>query len=33
MLATITLTNTSQFYFDIAAWRQPPRLYQIVPVP
>jgi hypothetical protein len=33
MLDTITLTNTSQLYFDVSAIGQPPRLYQIVPQP
>jgi uncharacterized delta-60 repeat protein len=32
-LATITLTNTSQPYFDTSAIGQPPRLWRIVPVP
>jgi hypothetical protein len=32
-LNTITLTNTSQLYFDISALGQPSRLYRIVPVP
>jgi hypothetical protein len=32
-LATVTLTNTSQLYFDTSAWRQPPRLYRLVQVP
>jgi polygalacturonase len=32
-LGTVTLTNTSQLYFDVSAIRQPQRLYQIVPVP
>ena len=32
-LNTITLTNTSQLYFDVSALSQPPRLYRIVPVP
>jgi hypothetical protein len=32
-LATVTLTNASQFYFDLAAMGQPPRLYRLVPVP
>ena len=30
-LATVTLTNTSQFYFDVSAIGQPPRLWRIVP--
>jgi len=32
-LDTITLTNTSQFYFDVSFIGQPPRLYRLVPVP
>jgi len=32
-LDTVTLTNTSQLYFDISAPGQPPRLYRIVPAP
>ena len=32
-LATVTLTNTSQLYFDVSAPGQPPRLYRIVPSP
>jgi hypothetical protein len=32
-LATVTLTNTSQLYFDISAPQQPARLYRIVLVP
>ena len=32
-LATITLTNTSQLYFDVSSISQPPRLWRIVPVP
>jgi hypothetical protein len=32
-LDTITLTNTSQLYFDITAPDQPPRLYRLSPVP
>ena len=32
-LDTITLTNTSQLYFDVSAIGRPPRLYRIVPVP
>jgi hypothetical protein len=32
-LATVTLTNTSQLYFDISAPGQPQRLYRIVPLP
>ena len=30
---TVTLTNTSQFYFDVLAVGQPPRLYRLVPMP
>ena len=32
-LATVTLTNTSQLYFDVSVLGQPPRLWRIVPVP
>ena len=32
-LDTVTLTNTSQLYFDTSAWRQPARLYRLVQVP
>ncbi|SPE50518.1 hypothetical protein SBV1_1150008 [Verrucomicrobia bacterium] len=32
-LATVTLTNTSQLYFDVSALGQPARLWRIVPVP
>jgi uncharacterized repeat protein (TIGR03803 family) len=32
-LDTVTLTNTSQLYFDTSAWRQPQRLYRFVQVP
>jgi hypothetical protein len=32
-LDTLTLTNTSQLYFDTSAWGQPPRLYRLVQVP
>jgi len=32
-LGTATLTNTSEFYFDVTAPGQPARLYRIVPVP
>ncbi|MGA2867171.1 MAG: hypothetical protein ABSF95_22060 [Verrucomicrobiota bacterium] len=32
-LATVTLTNTTQLYFDVTAFRQPPRLYRLVAVP
>ena len=32
-LATVTLTNTSQLYFDTPCIGQPPRLWRIVPVP
>ncbi len=31
-LDTVTLTNTSQLYFDVTALRQPQRLYRFVPV-
>ena len=30
-LATVTLTNTSQLYFDVSAPGQPERLYRLVP--
>ena len=32
-LDTVTLTNTSQLYFDISAPGQPERLYRLVPSP
>ncbi len=32
-LATVTLTNTTQLYFDVSAIGQPRRLYRIVPPP
>jgi hypothetical protein len=32
-LATVTLTNTSQLYFEVSAIGQPPRLWRLVPVP
>jgi hypothetical protein len=32
-LGTVTLTNTSQLYFDTSAIGQPPRLWRLVPVP
>jgi hypothetical protein len=32
-LDTVTLTNTSQLYFDVSASGQPPRLYRLVQVP
>jgi len=32
-LATVTLTNTSQLYFDVSSVGQPARLWRIVPVP
>ena len=32
-LGTVTLTNTSQLYFDVSAWGQPQRLYRLVQVP
>jgi hypothetical protein len=32
-LATVTLTNTSQLYFDVSAPGQPTRLYRLVQVP
>jgi hypothetical protein len=33
ILDTVTLTNTSQLYFDTSSIGQPARLYRIVPVP
>jgi hypothetical protein len=32
-LDTVTLTNTSQLYFDVSAAGQPQRLYRLVPLP
>jgi hypothetical protein len=32
-LDTVTLTNTSQLYFDVSAPGQLPRLYRLVPSP
>jgi hypothetical protein len=32
-LSTVTLTNTSQLYFDVSAPGQPQRLYRLVQVP
>ena len=32
-LATVTLTNTSQLYFDITSPGRPTRLYRLVPLP
>ena len=32
-LDTVALTNTSQLYFDVSAFRQPTRLYRLVAVP
>ena len=32
-LDTVTLTNTTQLYFDVTMFRQPARLYRLVPVP
>jgi hypothetical protein len=32
-LGTVTLTNTSQLYFDVSAPGQRERLYRLVPVP
>jgi hypothetical protein len=32
-LDTVLLTNTTQLYFDVTAFRQPTRLYRLVPVP
>jgi hypothetical protein len=33
ILDTMTLTNTTQLYFDVSAPGQPPRLYRLVQVP
>jgi len=30
---TVTLTNTSQLYFDVSVVGQPNRLYRLVPLP
>jgi hypothetical protein len=32
-LATVSLTNTSQLYFDVSAPGGPQRLYRLVPSP
>jgi hypothetical protein len=32
-LDTVTLTNTAEPYFDFTVFRQPARLYRVVPVP
>jgi hypothetical protein len=32
-LDTVTLTNTTQLFFDVTMFRQPTRLYRLVPVP
>ena len=32
-LATVTLTNTSQLYFDLSTIAQPPRLWRLMPMP
>jgi hypothetical protein len=32
-LATITLTNAQQFYFDVSAFGQPTRIYRLVQLP
>jgi hypothetical protein len=32
-LDTVTLTNTSQLYFDTSAIGQSPRLWRVVPAP
>ena len=32
-LATVTLTNTTEPYFDFTMFHQPARLYRLVPVP
>jgi hypothetical protein len=33
MLDTVTLTNTTEPYFDFTMFHQPARLYRLVPVP
>lgn len=33
MLDTVLLTNSPQLYFDTTAFRQPTRLYRLVPIP
>jgi len=33
MLDTVTLTNSPQLYFDVTAFRQPPRLYRLLASP
>ena len=33
ILASITLTNSPQFYFDVSAIGQPARFYRLVQVP
>jgi hypothetical protein len=32
-LDTVAMTNTTQLYFDLSMFRQPARLYRLVPVP
>jgi hypothetical protein len=32
-LDTVSLTNTSQLYFDVSAPGQKPRLYRLTPIP
>lgn len=32
-LGSVTLTNTTQLFFDVSALGQPPRLYRLVPLP
>ena len=32
-LDTVLLTNATQLYYDVTAFRQPARLYRLVPVP
>lgn len=32
-LDTVTLTNTTQLYFDVSALNQPTRLYRVIPLP
>ncbi len=32
-LATVTLANRTQLYFDTSVSAQPPRLWRVVPLP
>jgi hypothetical protein len=32
-LDTVTLTNTTELYFDLGAFRRPARLYRVVALP